>query len=429
LINDPELQGQFADFYDNGMRYAPNYTRHLHVENMNVPGELRIMPTMFRQEYPPFVSVLIREDIAAEYGNEVRTASEYIELLEWLKARDPKSVPGATIPYMFRDNIILNFYMPEWGYWAVSHNCWSAALIGTNETRTTYNMPELSRAIQEFTKLWRTGYLYMKNADWLGTRRLGDFPTVLLYFYYFMGDRSVDEYITEFSSFDASGYRIYALYGGKMPLLDNAGKDYSTISGSRAVAGPNADVSEFLRLMEWLDNRENYISLMYGEEGEDYDFLNGRIAAVEKPKYNMAAVRQNLYFLERSKFNAVPITAPPNYEEEMERLIPAYTLTVTPDDYAPLDAVFEDDDILMRLNETSEDFDDLLSDLFLGYLIEHKGDYFYRDSAPTLLETNTLFDEFIEKQKDRGELLSQLAEAQEKVYKAAAERNRGEVFP
>jgi hypothetical protein len=240
-----------------------------------------------------------------------------------------------------------------------------------------------------------------------------------------MEDQSVNDVISQFSSFDASGYRIYALYGGKMPVVDDGeGNINISVGGSLAVAGPNADVSEFLRLMEWLDDRENYISLMYGEEGEDYDLVNGRIVAVKKPRYNMGAVRQNLYFFERSKFNAVPLTAPSNYEDEMERLIPAYTLTVTAEDTAPLDA-FYDDNTLMQLFKTSRDFDNLLSGLFFGYKIDDTGNYFLNDSAPTLKEANALIDEFIEKQKDRDELLSRYAEAQEKVYRAAAERNWG----
>jgi hypothetical protein len=225
--NDPNYLSRFKDIYDSGMRYAPNYTRHPYVAGRNAPGELRIMPTQFNKYFPRYASVLIREDIAAGYEKEVRSAAEYVELLRWLKGREPDAVPGVAVPYAAGRSIPFDFFMPDWGYWSDAGNWYCfASEIGPNDTSPAYSMPEFGRALEEFTGLWRDGFLYMKNLGRPERQKFEDFPTALLYFYDFFDPRQSGDHTGEFASFDAAGYRIYAMYGVQTPVCECEGGGY-----------------------------------------------------------------------------------------------------------------------------------------------------------------------------------------------------------
>jgi hypothetical protein len=427
VTNDPDYLGRFKDLYDTGARYAPNYIRHPYTAGRNEPGELRIMPAQLNKNFHRYLSIIIREDIAAGYGTEVRTAQEYIELLRWLKARDPDSVPGAAVPYFPGRSAPFDLFMPEWGYWSDSGMwyCFASA-IGSNDTRPAYSMPEFGRALDEFTGLWREELLYMKNFGRPDSRGLEDSPTCLLYFYDFFDPRQSNDYTGEFAAFDFSGYRIYAMYGGQTPICEYERGNYFSYGGSDAVAGPNTDAGEFLRFLEWLGTRENYISLFYGEEGADYTLAGGRIIPHEANSADMAAILQNLYFLERNEFNAIPVTAPWNYEDEMERIIPMYTLITTREDYMQTEEFYnvKGDGEVSLFNETAEDYHQLMSDLFGGLEIEYQDEPLFKDSVPDIQETQALIGAFIEKQKRHEKFFDDFAEVFDKIYKAAAERNR-----
>jgi hypothetical protein len=120
------------------------------------------MPTQFKKVFDSFPAVLIREETANEYGKEIRTASEYIDLLMWLKAQYQESMPGTAIPcFQPRKNIVLDFFMPDQGYWSVFGNWeWYVTSIGSNDTRVSYPMPEIRIAIERFIDLWRDEFLY-----------------------------------------------------------------------------------------------------------------------------------------------------------------------------------------------------------------------------------------------------------------------------
>jgi hypothetical protein len=285
-------------------------------------------------------------------------------------------------------------------------------------------MPEFGRALEEFTNLWRAGLIYFKNFGRPNMRNLADFPTGLFYFYDFFDPRLSNDYTGEFASFDASGYRIYALYGGQTPVCEYERGDYYSYSGSDAVAGPDTDAGEFLRFSEWLGIRENYISLFYGEEGTDYALKDGRIVPLESNAAGMAAIRQNLYFLERSEFNAVPVNAPLNYEDETERLVPLYTLITTREDYMLADEFYgaEGEDGTTLLSAAAEDYNQLMNDLFWGFEIEIEGAGPYRDTAPEKTEVEQLVESFFEKQKRHEDFFDGFAGIFGQIYKAAAER-------
>jgi hypothetical protein len=264
----------------------------------------------------------------------------------------------------------------------------------------------------------------MKNLGRPERQKFGDFPTALLYFYDFSDPRQSGDHTGEFAAFDAAGYRIYAMYGDRTPVCEYEGSGYYSYSGSDAVAGPNTDADEFLHFLEWLGARENYVSLFYGAEGADYALANGRIVPLEPGASDMAAIRRNLYFLERNEFNAVPVTAPWNYEDEMARIVPMYTLTTTREDYMQTEGFYsvKGDGEATLINETAEDYHQLMGDLFGGMEIEYQDEPVFKDSVPDTQKTQALIGEKIEKQKRREKFFDDFAEAFDRIYKAAAER-------
>jgi hypothetical protein len=416
-LHDKDFYYQLLDCYDIGMRYAPNYMREQERSSFNDEGELRVMQTHKKKILPVYPAVIIREDIASEYGDEIRTASQYIELLEWLKAKNPDSIPGVAVPmtpYVSGFKMPHDFFMPEWGYWNGTGKWeWSVLDIQTNDARAVYSAPEVGRALEEFIDLWRNGLLYMRTYGF--DREFSEFPTALIYFYDFIDMFPQRAYLNGFQGLDASLYRIYALYNGKMPLYINPDGETYSISCTEAVAPPAADPTEFLRFLEWLGERENYQALMYGEEGRDYTLENNRITPVEEQAETFAVHRRNLFFLERNELNAISSDAPWNYETEMYSLKPAYTLYPTYDDEETLSLFYEKYGMenFMRIYDTSDDYNLLYSKLFRR-----------SDKAPDKDETLELIDEFMEKQWDKVEILDYYAKAIGDMLKSAAERNR-----
>jgi hypothetical protein len=417
LWEDEDFKSQLGNFYETGMIYAPNYTRNPIHSVFNEKNELSMMQTNFKKIFPTFPAVLIRENIAAEYGREIRTASDYIELLEWLKARDPEIVPGMTVPAIphtsgFR--MAHDFFLPEWGYWSDLHWEWYALDIRTNDARATYSLPESNRAFVEFADLQRKDLLYMKVRNRPQDRKLDEFPTALLYFYQFISNSSDFLLMSGFNEFDASGYRIYAMYGGKMPVHENYTGSYFTSSGCHAIAGLNAEVGEFLRFMEWLDVRENYTMLFYGEEGHDYTLEGGRIVPLESRDEQMAVHRNKLFFLEHNELNAVPLTAPLNYETEMYSLSPAYTLIPSEEDRESFDI----------FNETYGDDSGWVSYTSANFIGLYYSLFFNDDTSLDEEGVQNLIDGYVEKQQSYTDILDSYAEAFGEMCKSAAARNR-----
>jgi hypothetical protein len=359
--------------------------------------------------YPEFPAVLVRENIAAEYGEDIRTASQYISLLEWLKVKDPDNIPGAAFPVISGISgklMTFDFFMPEWGYWS-QKSSWpfNVSDIGSNKTRVSYLMPETGRALTEFVDLWSGGLIYVKNQSNLTSRPLADFPTLLLYFYDFFYPIVFHAERMGLTEFDASGYRIYALYGGQLPVLENEVTDYWYTYGSTAVAGKNAEIGEFLKFIEWLGVRENYTLLMYGEQDADYTLLDGKIIPLGS-QAEMDAVRAGLIIFENSDYRAVPLSAPWNLFAEMQRLEPAYTVVISDTDQN-LIGMYADE-------YGEEEFYEVLN---ARYEIWDTMDRLYNnsDTAPGRDEVEGLIGLYTEMQRDRGGMLEKFAELTEEV--------------
>ena len=408
LIEELKNAGLLGNFHETGMAYAPNYTMHPYVASRNEPGTLYIMATQFNKITPNFPAVVVREDIAIEYGKEIRTASQYIGLLNLLKEWDPPNIPGmafAVRPGIF-DMMFYDFFMPEYGYWAPMQEFNVVFGIGTNNVYPRYSLLENRIAIEEFTNLWREGLIHVRYWGPQG-RQYDEFPTALVYFNDFISPFIMVSEITGISSFDASGYRIYALYGGILPFFAGEGYDYINTSGSRAIAGINTDAREFLRLLEWLKQRENYNLLFYGIEGTDYHIIRDRMVFVENPDVNWAVLRNNLYFLENSDFKPIPSYAPHNIESELMQLYTGYTITVTPEGFRYLNEVRFTSDFLWNM------FSETIT--LARALFEH-------GRVPTEVNINRLIDDFIQSQYDRRHLIDEYARAWEYLFENAAIR-------
>jgi hypothetical protein len=390
--------GLLGDFHEAGMRAAPGYTAHALIEAFNNPGQMHIMPTSFIRNHPHVPAVLVREDIAAEYGQEIRTAPEYIELLEWLKRRNPSSVPGSTItvfPFIpgFHQYVAFDLFMPELGYWSTEWPLY-AAKIGTDEFTPTYALPESREALAGFMRLRRDELLHV-NVFGGDTQLYSAFPTALMYFYDFIVEPFTGHYqFSGLSLFDASGYRIYALYGGTVPVMEFSWNAYRTSAWT--IAGHNAEAGEFLRLLEWLDWEDNYRQLLHGIEVTD-------------PQ----AVRANLHFLERSEHRPLPLTAPNNYEAEMRLLTPAYTITLTPEGALPL--------FQMSQSMGEADFRDLQG----AYeSFANLNQQLLRGNAVLNVDTmNSVIDSFIQRQeRENDPILRRFVQAYREAYANAPRR-------
>jgi hypothetical protein len=303
--------------------------------------------------------------------------------------------------------------MPEWGYWS-EKGSWPyyASVIGTNETRPSYLLPETSRVLEQFTDLWRDGLLFVKNDFTLRTPEFTEFPTALVYFYDLFYPNAIFAERTGFDRLDFSGYRVYAMYGGIQPVAENAEDDYWYVYGGNAVAGKGTDASEFLKFMEWLGIQENYTLLLYGVEGLDYILTNGKITPLESTAAMMADVRYDLNFLERSDFMAVPPNAPWNFADEMRSLEPAYTISFSAGDKTSRGAFAEDyGDGYRAVINASDEMTMMFDDLFNN-----------DTTAPGLDEARDIIGGFIERQKDRKDILDMYAEAAEKALNAASDQ-------
>ena len=98
------------DFYGEAYGVAPMYLDSPGVSMCNTPGKLEVLPLGIYEPFFNELSVLVYKDTDAEYGKPVRSATDYEELLSWIKNRSD-TTPGialfnnSTIPY--------TLYMPE----------------------------------------------------------------------------------------------------------------------------------------------------------------------------------------------------------------------------------------------------------------------------------------------------------------------------
>jgi hypothetical protein len=326
------FENNFGNFFDDAIQTAPNYMSHPQVHQLsqvNAQEVLTFIPTGFTMRYSSVPAVLVREDIAAVYGSEIRTGSQFVALLEWQKQRNPNSIPGVahkqewfnvpTGPY--NGFLPYDLFLPEWGYRVYDPRFLLIHDLHVKVATPAYLLPESRTAIEMYAQLRYDQLLYTKINPRQGMAvnemSYDEFPIVLTNTYAFLarpGLAAVDELL----NFDASRYMMYTLYGHlEMPL------DEQTFLGlpPTAVAGRNTDVDEFLRFLEWMTFRDNYELLFYGVEGRDYEILpNGRLSPLPSTDVNWDLVRNHLVFFLNTELEPIPKNAPINYEVELLRM-------------------------------------------------------------------------------------------------------------
>jgi len=320
-LKDENILGDFYELCD---RYAPRYMEHATEYWLNEPGTISFLPTDFRRLPFPVPAVLVREDIAVEYGRDIRTASDYVDLLNWLKQRDPDSIPGI-VSVDLNSNMLympLDFFLPEMGYGNMGAIQVYAIGLNTKQVSPTYLLPESRAALEEFARLRRDGLLYMINENHKERGAFNEYSTALVYSFDFTFAGGL------FSSgaydFDAGGYRMYTLYNRQLPRFIY--NEYS--QQFVAMAGPNTDISEFLWFLELLENREDYRRLFYGIEDIDFEWVGSRMRYLENDT-DWASIRANLLCFARSDYQEIPLAVPNNFESEMDTFDPAYTVMYT----------------------------------------------------------------------------------------------------
>jgi hypothetical protein len=131
----------------------------------------------------------------------------------------------------------------------------------------------------------------------------------------------------------------------------------------------------------------------------------------------MAYVRYNLYHLERNELNPIPITAPINFENEMRLLAPSYTIISSNEDFQPINAFFDSyaKKDSNKIYDTMSDFYELFNELFFY------GNY---NEAPDEDKIQETIDKYIEKKKNRDEILQEYAKAIAESIQNAANKEQ-----
>ena len=256
---------KFGDFYEQARQHAPEYLEMASAANS--PGSLTLMPTEFTA-LPLRPTVFIRKDVYYEYGKDITNGDEYLELLHWLKGQDDIGTPGLFVNtpvvdmsgYLWRSGgfMPLNLFLPGMGYSSLfeltSHGSVGNFLWMHDETGDILPFYEIEGVIDIFVKFYSLrdqDYLHF----WDGEPDVGtSYPTILVSQPSRIGslmtaDEAMEHYVINIFHEPAVSYPPFS-------------------GGFRAVDG--TDVSEFLRLMEWLNDPYNYTTFKFGTEGVDF---------------------------------------------------------------------------------------------------------------------------------------------------------------
>ena len=252
-------QGLLQNLYDSVSQYTSNMIEA--ASSVNPYGRLYMIPTHERSR-PANLAVLIRNDIFAEYNREIRSASDYEELLHWLWNQHPDIVPGIAAPMMTdkdfgfnKGYMATNLFLPERGYTSLAGMFNQGILLENNlwmnEERQVFAFYDIDAALQSFEKFsdWNRRGLIEFRED-LSYEWLVKHPTILISM---LAIRNL--------GFDASQFtiNIFPEPSVNLPSIETV-----------AFAAPDIDVSEFLRFLQWLDVIENYAYFGFGVEGIDH---------------------------------------------------------------------------------------------------------------------------------------------------------------
>jgi len=367
ISDELKTDNLLKDFYGEAYGIAPGYLDSPGVSAYNDPGKLEVLPLGVYEPFFNELSVLVRGDIDAEYGKPVRTATDYEELLAWIKNRSDET-PGIalfnsyTIPYAL--------YMPEMGYWLPFDQS-TFFMCGREDYHLypTYMLTEARVSIERFMRLAQDGLLdlYGYYSGRLYGGPVPDFlnyPTILMNPYVFKDLNGYEANAVHIADVDFSDYHMYVLYDGMLPKAAASDAMSSGYASYHAVAGENAGISEFLLFLEWLGNKENYTYLFYGEEGADY-YLSDNKMIIPENDTDWQAIRDLLSaYFKREEFEPAPRTAPGNYAEAVDMFTPLKIIMFDDADYKPIAEWSEDEDNLKAMNVIWNEYGNMMHSLF-----------------------------------------------------------------
>jgi hypothetical protein len=270
-VNTAQL-GLIGDQFGAVREHAPSYYERAAAFNRDFYGEdaINFLPLDNQFSFAA-TAVLIRNDVYNYYGKEIRTVNEYEELLRWLLSR-VEGVPAVAAPmYTQRygrfdphDNYIdwynnglmaLNLFMPEMGYQSLAsvftdryteviNYVW---LDEEGQAVSFFESDDAVMAMERFCR-WRRDGLIDTKATWRG---LTEYPTILANIKHL--PETID--LTEYT----------------LNILPDTATAHPTAEWV-AMAAPEANIDEFLRFLEWMEDIDNYRWFQYGREGLDYHY-------------------------------------------------------------------------------------------------------------------------------------------------------------
>jgi len=303
-------------------------------------------------------ALLIRNDIYDKYKPELNTGSETVEFLNKLKTDDPNQVPCATITFlydrMYHDSgyLALQLFMPEYGWYSLddvmkggnSLDVWSS--MDETQIIDIYSSEDAKRAVTAYSDLIKNGLLdyYTKKMTW----DLSVYPTLLV--------NTEDYYATlmlannpDYAALDLSEYYINILYKNTLPEVEaNSVPDRSYVS----IAGKDANIGEYLRFLEWLDNEENYELFTKGKgDSEGYE------------KWEQLIYFENADYQHDAKLENIPI----NLYEEVAEIEYPFKSRITKEKSSEINAkILADDDLFNAVNKNNQTFTAKMETLIPG---------------------------------------------------------------
>lgn len=267
------------------------------------------------------LAVLVKNEYAEMYDCDVYTAADLISLMIQIQDAEMNGAPCAASPILYDRMyysggcMALNLFMPQYGYYSVMEN--TAAPIDVfgrfddDSVLDVYTIDEAADAIIEFMALSRDGLLDLYT---LGRNMpdLSKYPLLLVNTKDF-SDSLMLANNPSLAKLDMSGYRMYVLYPDELPEIACA-----PAKQVRALALSAYGCDEFSRFAQWLKDEDNYLKLLYGAEGVDYEMQDGAPLALQTD-VNYALWEQRAYFL-NDEFEAAYARnkLPINYIAQME---------------------------------------------------------------------------------------------------------------
>ena len=293
-MNEMAYSGQILEISDLYKEYAHNYYIDTYGDDVKRFYYENCIPRLFvadedknkiygipvgAYEDLNYTALLVRKEIAEEYGKDIDTIDDYENLLKWIKSKDTQYKPGL-LPFS------ISGYFDLWAHLnGYSDVAGQAGRIGGSSSGYYYRNSDIDSIIRaggvdvvDAVKLPDFKEYMMKLVDWkeselvdfwasydLSSINPRDYATIVTNLSYYMRPENVSDKRT---FVNAKDYDMY--------LLNKAGLRYSTCKSiqpyySSIYVGANSkNPREVFKFIEWLyGEQQNYDLFMNGEKTEE----------------------------------------------------------------------------------------------------------------------------------------------------------------